>query len=1013
MRSSAKHRGAAENNRCIGGHVLTLHRRLYHALNLGCRSSDNREKWHCSDIEIQRMVLRSIDAFLDCISSETLQHPLVKDSVVDMVRALGSILEFKSQSILRLASTVSVKMVNILPSSSLQSHVLDLICPLANLLSLQQLQVAKSSAMALNFILSKLSSRQERELLQILEDTKAVDYLVHNVKQFYVGDKPIEYFQEMASLLSKILWRWPSFRFCVWNDSRFLDVLDATKLMSESSLKVAGLQLYTNIALCGNGAEKLLENGEGLVRMMVNCMESSSTHSVRVEAFKLARCLALSRSGCMKMLNICCEPLVKAVTSALRKWSSLPEKLAKSEMSVMEEACRFASITRWAGDHHIYFWKAGVDRLLLNLLLNNYPKIHQLQHELSTEDLIIIVKESLDANFLPSLRPYLWDILGGLAANCAENFNHEMHGNGLRLLIMCSSFCFIKSIGTLRQISQNSLTNMTEGEAAARAVLMLVYSPCKYIASLARSVLCEVLELSGEDNVEYVLETVNARLSGKKFGLPGNLQVVLSLISLACYCSLQKYRKLVIKYQGMKTLVTFIMWWLNNPVHTKRASIVPHLRDSFSERSCCYQEEEWEGTDMLLLFSLWILGELLHHSANVKVHPSDNQGHFSEAILIQKLQEISRDYNSPGSRWYAAYVLSHYGLFGFPNKLGMKIGKSLGKKELCDLKLDLVNEEAVYVHEVILMVRCPSLLPPGGSVLEEKLTCGSIVKWDLGRNSIKEVRLSAHVDQQSLLKLLEYVYSGYLQAGEDLVKKLKIFARHCKLESLLQMLCRRNPKWGTPIPSFDLSPALVAAVHHFSDLLLEANTTQLEDWKCSSCPSLVPHLHVHKVMLESSCDYLRALFQSGMQESHSQTMKVPVSWESLNILVSWFYSDQLPVPKFDCLWDNSEPEEKLQQVQSYLELCWLAEFWFVEDLHEECYNIVISCLDSSRYLSTKIIQIAADLSLWKVAQVAANYMAPSYHHLRNSGELDALDSNLVEMVRAASVRLSREGSLSL
>ncbi|KAI8007189.1 BTB/POZ domain-containing protein [Camellia lanceoleosa] len=56
----------------------------------------------------------------------------------------------------------------------------------------------------------------------------------------------------------------------------------------------------------------------------------------------------------------------------------------------------------------------------------------------------------------------------------------------------------------------------------------------------------------------------------------------------------------------------------------------------------------------------------------------------------------------------------------------------------------------------------------------------------------------------------------------------------------------------------------------------------------------------------------------------------------------------------------------------------------------------------------KILQIAANLSQWKLAE-AANYMAPSYHHLRNSGKLEELDEELVDMVRAASVRLSQEG----
>ncbi|KAL8461975.1 hypothetical protein ACS0TY_033167 [Phlomoides rotata] len=1012
MRSSSKH-GMADNNRGISGHVITLHRRLYHALNLG--SWENREKWKCSDIEIQRLVLRSVDAFLECISSETLQYPLVKDSVVDMARALTSILEFKSQSILKLASTLILKMVNVLPSTMLQVHVFDLLCPLADLISSKNLQVAMLCSATMTVILTKLSSRQEREVWKILDETKAVDRIVHNIKQFCIDEKPIEYFQEMASVLSKIFWRWPSFRFCAWNDSDFLNVLDAVKLIPENSMKVAVLQLYSSIGLCSTGAERLLENGEALMKMMLCCMDSSNTDSVRIEAFKLARCLALSRRGCTRMMNICCEPLVKAIINAMDNGRSQPEKFDKNQLSVMEEACRLASVTYWSGDHHIHFWKDGVDRLLIDLLLENYYKIHRMQHELSLNDLIVIVQKSYNANFLLSFRPYVWDILGGLAVNCAENINHRMHGNELQLnvLVICACFSFINLVGTLRQVSQKGLKNMSECESASRAVLMMVYSPCKYIASLARSILCEILKLYDKDYVEYFLEILKAGLTGNKFGLPGNLQIVVSLISLACYCTLPTYRELIIKFQGMKTVVAFIMWWLNNPVRLKRASMVPHLRDLFNERSCCIPGiEEWEGEDMILLFILWILAELLHHLTDAKIPLSDSLENFSKVQLIQALEEICRDSYSHGSRWHAARALSYFGHFGFPSKLGKRIVKLLGEKEHSDLKLVLINQEFVHVHEVILTTSCPLLLPPGKSAPEEKSANEASTKSDLGRNATKVVHLSAHVDQQSLLKLLQYVYSGYLQADESLVKKLKIFARHCKLEPLVQMLSRRCPRWGVPLPSFDLTPALLPAGHKLSNLIFEASSTrQLVNWKCSSCSTLVPHLHVHKVIVESSCDYLRALFQSGMQESHLQMIKVPICWESLNKLVSWFYSDRLPVPAFGCVWDNLDSEDKYREIQTYIELCWLAEFWLIEDLHEECYQVVVSCLDSSRDLSTKVIQTAANFSQWSLAQIAANYMAPSYHHLRNSGEFDALDNNLIEMVRAASVRLSQEGSI--
>lgn len=55
---------------------------IFLPLNLTCligRSCNNRErKWQCTDVEIQRLILRSMDAFLDSITNETSHHPLVK-----------------------------------------------------------------------------------------------------------------------------------------------------------------------------------------------------------------------------------------------------------------------------------------------------------------------------------------------------------------------------------------------------------------------------------------------------------------------------------------------------------------------------------------------------------------------------------------------------------------------------------------------------------------------------------------------------------------------------------------------------------------------------------------------------------------------------------------------------------------------------------------------------------------------------------------------------------------------
>ena len=52
----------------------------------------------------------------------------------------------------------------------------------------------------------------------------------------------------------------------------------------------------------------------------------------------------------------------------------------------------------------------------------------------------------------------------------------------------------------------------------------------------------------------------------------------------------------------------------------------------------------------------------------------------------------------------------------------------------------------------------------------------------------------------------------------------------------------------------------------FREVTLEAKSNKLVGWTCNICSDMVPYMHVHKVVLQSGCDYLKGLFRSGMQE---------------------------------------------------------------------------------------------------------------------------------------------------
>ena len=164
-----------------------------------------------------------------------------------MVGALSWILLCRSGPLLSLAVNVAVKSVILLPNSVLQSCVLDLIDPLSSLVSTHQIEVAIPCATALNTVISNVSAANEKAVWDVLKETECVPRIVRNIKDFSGDVKKIEYFGEMASLLSTILWRWPTFRFPVWNDVKLMKAIAG--MHTEISIRVAILKLYTSLGI--------------------------------------------------------------------------------------------------------------------------------------------------------------------------------------------------------------------------------------------------------------------------------------------------------------------------------------------------------------------------------------------------------------------------------------------------------------------------------------------------------------------------------------------------------------------------------------------------------------------------------------------------------------------------------------------------------------------------------------------------------------------------------------------
>jgi len=142
------------------------------------------------------------------------------------------------------------------------------------------------------------------------------------------------------------------------------------------------------------------------------------------------------------VVGLCGEALVEAIICGMTENRLISKKIGNNHGSLSVEACQLALITQWAGDHHTNFWSQGIDKVLLNLLIEN-SQDQLFEPILSLEKQIYMAKEGLKANYHLGLRSYVWDILGWLTIHCGENLNPYTRGSELsiNLLITCAWYC--------------------------------------------------------------------------------------------------------------------------------------------------------------------------------------------------------------------------------------------------------------------------------------------------------------------------------------------------------------------------------------------------------------------------------------------------------------------------------------------------------------------------------------------------------------------------------------------
>jgi hypothetical protein len=82
----------------------------------------------------------------------------------------------------------------------------------------------------------------------------------------------------------------------------------------------------------------------------------------------------------------------------------------------------------------------------------------------------------------------------------------------------------------------------------------------------------------------------------------------------------------------------------------------------------------------------------------------------------------------------------------------------------------------------------------------------------------------------------------------------------------------------------------------------------------------------------------------------------------------------------------------------------------MEGVKEEILEAVASCLNSSTAAAAvEFVAFAADLGQWEMVEAGISSVAHLYPRLRDSGQLERLDDDLLNMLRTEYVRFSQHG----
>ncbi|KAG0572040.1 hypothetical protein KC19_VG064400 [Ceratodon purpureus] len=1023
--------------------------RMRNALQLGLRHSSRELRWGNTDAQLQGQAVRAISAFVAAIPSRRFPVTHLQTYIEEAVAALEYLLAVEQDTVYRQAAAASAG----LGKATNGRYMQRLLSPLACLLAPSKASdAAVSAATAMQSILVAArpqiafdGTMDDDPIWKVLRETDVLKHILWQLDK----NRSVAGIAECAEFLAIILERWPGARYRVGHVEAVRSALLHHCMSSNDAVVVASLRACQALVLCAGVAVLYLQDAVSLWRTLARCLHHSQPLHVHREALRLLS-LVGRLSLFSKIFFASFEgPYMQGILDGLLRNINEGNKprLTVVEQGVVLEAAHTTSvILRWAGEHHTVVLEMGIIKFLsLQLTLGEKNLAANATIWKGPSQKVDVEGKSRGAGKVTSsLRSLLWEIVGYLAAHFNSSTTNEVllgrppSGPSLAGITVFACSALLRALHRSGHVSHTSSDDPTpvaafgNGEQhisaqellqISKTMFLLLSTTCSDVSAPTKACMEATIRYQDQAWLPRLVDSLAIGHTGPSLVKPESVQTATNLFALACFSYFPECRELLPQERTLDVLTAILKIYGNRALQkNQRVSnfsakwSVVHERAGIAAKTCCEEiAEDWEGTDIVLFSSLCAFTKVLQGSERARTvakslrrgrltEDSCSEGSYGGTVsLLWALAESTTV--APGIRWWAASGLACFNIYGFPSPLGRNICQIFDEALFPDVAFLLKDGSRLFAHGVILAVQCPSVLPKGLRRKEKILVGDSVVHG---------IQLSKMISSRSFKALLEIAYSGVVHLDLEEVDEMKLLSKGCGLDSLTNLLHGRVPVWGSPPTSCNLASALNFGSYKFPDIILRGRLqgrTVAEAIPCKlkeGCNETSTHVHGHRAILSSRCDYYRGLFCSGMRESTANAIDIDISQQSLETLLLYWYSGKLirlTQTTGWCSWNNLETDKQILYLQNLIELSEFAGQHLMTDLQEDCYHLVLQHIEGCNlHLGPSVLTHAEKCAQWNLVNMCANSLAPAYPHLRDVGAFESLNEDFQEILRAAHIQ---------